>query len=65
MKVRIIKKFSKETGKFLGYALKVNVIPFVWNKYKEYAPNEEEQMEHDALWMFELANKVQRKNTYL
>ena len=65
MKVRIVEKFSKETGKFFGYALEASVIPFLWTKYKDYSPNEKEQMEHDVLWLFELANKVKRKSEYL
>ena len=65
MKVRIVERFSKETGKFLGYEFKVSVIPFLWTKFKEYSPNEEKQMDHDIVWLFELANKVQRKDEYL
>lgn len=65
MKVRIVKQFSKETGKFLGFALETSVIPFVWKRIQEYQTNAERQVEHDALWLLELEGKVKRKNEYL
>ena len=65
MKVRIVKQFSKETGKFLGFVLETSYFPFVWKKVQEYNVGSERQAEHDALWLFELEGKVKRKNQYL
>lgn len=65
MKVRIVKQFSKETGKFLGFALETSYIPFVWKQVQEYRTTSDRQVEHDALWLFELEGKVKRKNQYL
>ena len=65
MKVRIVKQFSKETGKFLGFALETSVIPFVWKRVQEYNTNSDRQVEHDALWLLELNGKVKRKDEFL
>lgn len=65
MKLRIIKRFSKEDGKFLGYALEKRVIPFVWKLLSEYPPESERQVEHDALWLCELDGKVKITSVYL
>lgn len=65
MKVRIVKQFSKETGKFLGFALETSSIPFIWKRVQEYGTNSERQVEHDALWLLDLDGKVKRKNEFL
>lgn len=65
MKVRIVKQFSKETGKFLGFVLETSRIPFVWKRVQEYSTNSDRQVEHDALWLLELNGKVKRKDEYL
>ena len=65
MKVRIVKQFNKETGKFLGFALETSDFPFVWKRVQEYSTNSDRQVEHDALWLLDLDGKVKRKNEYL
>ena len=65
MKVRIVKQYSKETGKFLGFALETSYIPFIWKQVQEYRTTSDRQVEHDALWLLELEGKVKRKNEYL
>ncbi len=65
MKVRIVKQFSKETGKFLGFALETSSIPFIWKRVQEYCTNSDRQVEHDALWLLELDGNVKRKDEYL
>lgn len=65
MKIRIVKQFSKETGKFLGFTLETSYIPFIWKQVQEYHTNSDRQVEHDALWLLELEGKVKRKDEYL
>ena len=65
MKVRIVKQFSKETGEFLGFILETSYIPFIWKRVQEYRTTSDRQVEHDALWLFELEGKVKRKDEYL
>lgn len=65
MKIRIVKQFNKENGKFLGFALETSSIPFIWKRVQEYQASAERQAEHDALWLFELEGKVKRTSEYL
>lgn len=65
MKVRIVKQFSKETGKFLGFTLETSDFPFIWKRVQEYHTESDRQVEHDALWLLELEGKVKRKDEYL
>ena len=65
MKLRIVKRFSKEDGKLLGYALERRIIPFVWKLMSEYQPEAENRVEHDIVWLCELDGKVKTTSVYL
>ena len=54
MTLRIIKTYSNENGKLLGYRLQERLFPFVWRDLREYPPDRLQNLEHDIVFLLKV-----------
>ena len=64
MKYKIVKHYNKETGHFTGYELKSRLFfPLPWKSLRCYG-NRQAEIEHDVVWLLELAGKVKTGDSF-